>query len=112
MANSDLKIRNKRVCSFGYPALCRIGPTSLIADAVDDETSTVCILCSARDRRGVRAARAARHEAKILAGGQSLMPLLSLRLARPGVIVDINRLANLAFIRTRVDGGLTLGALT
>jgi aerobic carbon-monoxide dehydrogenase medium subunit len=51
-------------------------------------------------------------EAKILAGGQSLMPLLSLRLARPGVIVDINRLANLAFIRTRVDGGLTLGALT
>jgi carbon-monoxide dehydrogenase medium subunit len=51
-------------------------------------------------------------EAKILAGGQSLMPLLSLRLARPGVIVDINRLANLAFIRKRVDGGLTLGALT
>ena len=51
-------------------------------------------------------------EAKILAGGQSLMPLLSLRLARPGVIVDINRLANLAFIRKRFDGGLTLGALT
>src|SRR4029450_7185326 len=51
-------------------------------------------------------------EAKILAGGQSLMPLLSLRLTRPGVIVDINRLANLAFIRKPVDGGLTLGALT
>jgi carbon-monoxide dehydrogenase medium subunit len=51
-------------------------------------------------------------EAKILAGGQSLMPLLSLRLARPGVIVDINRLANLAFIRKRGDGGLFLGALT
>jgi aerobic carbon-monoxide dehydrogenase medium subunit len=51
-------------------------------------------------------------EAKILAGGQSLMPLLSLRLARPGVIIDINRLANLAFIRKRSDRGLTLGALT
>ena len=51
-------------------------------------------------------------EAKILAGGQSLMPLLSLRLARPGVIVDINRLANLAFIRKRGDGSLFLGALT
>jgi carbon-monoxide dehydrogenase medium subunit len=51
-------------------------------------------------------------EAKILAGGQSLMPLLSLRLARPAVIVDINRLAKLAFIRNRVDGGLALGALT
>jgi carbon-monoxide dehydrogenase medium subunit len=51
-------------------------------------------------------------EAKILAGGQSLMPLLSLRLARPGVIVDINRLAELAFIRKGVNGGLTIGALT
>jgi carbon-monoxide dehydrogenase medium subunit len=40
------------------------------------------------------------------------MPLLSLRLARPGVIVDINRLAELAFIRQRADGGLTVGALT
>lgn len=51
-------------------------------------------------------------EAKILAGGQSLMPLLSLRLARPGVIIDINRLASLAFIRQGADGGLALGALT
>jgi CO/xanthine dehydrogenase FAD-binding subunit len=34
-------------------------------------------------------------EAKLLAGGQSLVPLLNLRLARPGVIVDINRVAGL-----------------
>ncbi len=33
------------------------------------------------------------EEAKILAGGQSLMPLMSLRLARPGVIIDINRIS-------------------
>ena len=34
-------------------------------------------------------------EAKILAGGQSLMPLMNLRLARPKVIVDINRISGL-----------------
>ncbi|MBI3000725.1 MAG: xanthine dehydrogenase family protein subunit M [Deltaproteobacteria bacterium] len=52
------------------------------------------------------------EEAKILAGGQSLMPLLSLRLARPAVLIDINRLRDLAFIRSGPDGGLSIGALT
>lgn len=51
------------------------------------------------------------EEAKILAGGQSLMPLLSLRLARPAVIIDINRLRDLAFIRSEPDGTLRIGAL-
>lgn len=51
-------------------------------------------------------------EAKILAGGQSLMPLMSLRLARPAIVVDINRLTNLAFIRSGPDSGLIIGALT
>ena len=50
-------------------------------------------------------------EAKILAGGQSLMPLINLRLARPGVIIDINRLSNLDAISIAPDGGLTIGAL-
>lgn len=42
-------------------------------------------------------------EASILAGGQSLMPALNLRLARPQVLVDINRLAELAGIERRKD---------
>jgi carbon-monoxide dehydrogenase medium subunit len=50
-------------------------------------------------------------EAKILAGGQSLMPLMNLRLARPGVIIDINRLQNLDEISIAPDGRLTIGAL-
>jgi carbon-monoxide dehydrogenase medium subunit len=50
-------------------------------------------------------------EAKILAGGQSLMPLMNLRLARPKVIVDINRLSALDRIAPSLDGGLTIGAL-
>jgi carbon-monoxide dehydrogenase medium subunit len=51
-------------------------------------------------------------EAKILAGGQSLMPLMNLRLARPKVIVDINRLSGLDEIASTADGTLAIGALT
>ena len=51
-------------------------------------------------------------DAKVLAGGQSLMPLMAMRLARPSVIVDINRLSQLAQISPSPEGGLTIGALT
>ena len=50
-------------------------------------------------------------EAKVLAGGQSLMPLMNLRLARPKVIVDINRLSGLDGIASTAGGGLAIGAL-
>lgn len=50
-------------------------------------------------------------EAKVLAGGQSLVPMLNFRLVRPQVLVDVNRLAGLAYMREG-DGGLALGALT
>ncbi|MGH2454243.1 MAG: FAD binding domain-containing protein [bacterium] len=50
-------------------------------------------------------------EAKILAGGQSLVPLLNFRLARPGVIVDINGIRSLAYLRRR-DNTLAIGAMT
>jgi CO/xanthine dehydrogenase FAD-binding subunit len=50
-------------------------------------------------------------EAKVLAGGQSLVPLLNLRLARPGLLVDINRLNDLNVLQA-VDGGIEIGALT
>jgi CO/xanthine dehydrogenase FAD-binding subunit len=51
-------------------------------------------------------------EAKILAGGQSLIPLMNMRLARPGVIIDINRLSELTYISLGADGALAIGALT
>jgi len=50
------------------------------------------------------------EEAKILAGGQSLMPLLNFRLARPQHLVDINRIDGLDRIYER-DGGIAVGAL-
>ncbi|MEE9148815.1 MAG: xanthine dehydrogenase family protein subunit M [Candidatus Tectomicrobia bacterium] len=51
-------------------------------------------------------------DAKVLAGGQSLMPLMNMRLARPQVVIDINRLAALASISQTPAGGFILGALT
>jgi carbon-monoxide dehydrogenase medium subunit len=50
-------------------------------------------------------------EAKILAGGQSLVPLLAMRLARPAIIVDVNRIADLAFIAAG-RREITIGAMT
>ena len=49
-------------------------------------------------------------EAKVLAGGQSLIPLLNFRLARPERLVDVNRIDELAYIR-RQNGVLHIGAL-
>jgi CO/xanthine dehydrogenase FAD-binding subunit len=50
------------------------------------------------------------REVKVLAGGQSLVPLLNFRLARPEALVDINRLGELQYIREE-DGGLAIGAM-
>jgi CO/xanthine dehydrogenase FAD-binding subunit len=51
------------------------------------------------------------EEARALAGGQSLVPLLNFRLARPELLVDINGLTELAHLE-RSDGVLRIGALT
>lgn len=58
----------------------------------------------------VRALADAGGDAKILAGGQSLMPVLALRMARPRVLIDINRIPGLSSI-TPLDGGVRLGGL-
>jgi len=49
-------------------------------------------------------------DAKLLAGGQSLIPLMKFRLAQPSVLVDINRIPDLASIEER-NGDLHIGAL-
>jgi aerobic carbon-monoxide dehydrogenase medium subunit len=48
---------------------------------------------------------------KVLAGGQSLIPLMKLRFAAPELIVDINNVPGLAYHRTDPDGTLRIGAL-
>jgi aerobic carbon-monoxide dehydrogenase medium subunit len=49
-------------------------------------------------------------ETKVLAGGQSLVPLMSMRLASPDLLVDINRLSELSYIEV-ADGEVRVGAL-
>jgi carbon-monoxide dehydrogenase medium subunit len=51
------------------------------------------------------------EEAKILAGGQSLVPLLNFRLARPRYLIDLNGVVALAYV-TPKDGGISIGAMT
>ena len=50
-------------------------------------------------------------EASVLAGGQSLIPLMALRLARPAVLIDINGLTELSLVAVE-DGRVTIGAMT
>ena len=52
-----------------------------------------------------------REDAKVLAGGQSLIPLLRLRFARPSVLVDVGRLDDLRYVREDGDR-IAIGALT
>lgn len=74
------------------PAPFRYARPRSLADAVE-------LLASAGD------------EVKILAGGQSLVPMLNLRLARPSVLIDLNGVPGLDQITPGSDGGLAIGAL-
>ena len=49
-------------------------------------------------------------DGRILAGGQSLVPAMNFRLARPASLIDINRIAALDYVRDQ-DGALCIGAL-
>lgn len=57
------------------------------------------------------AALARDSEAKVLAGGQSLIAMMNVRAAKPECLVDINALSGLDYIKVK-DGGLAIGALT
>lgn len=50
-------------------------------------------------------------EAKLLAGGHSLIPLMKLRLSEPSVLIDLGKIEGMSYIR-EADGGLTIGAMT
>lgn len=52
------------------------------------------------------------YDAKVLAGGQSLVPVMNFRLAQPSVLVDLNNIPELFYIRPEEGGGLRMGAMT
>jgi CO/xanthine dehydrogenase FAD-binding subunit len=51
------------------------------------------------------------YDAKILSGGQSLIPMMNMRLARPEILIDINHIDELNYIRM-TDSGIQIGGLT
>jgi CO/xanthine dehydrogenase FAD-binding subunit len=52
------------------------------------------------------------YDAKVLAGGQSLIPTMNFRLAQPAVLVDLNRIPELFYIKSEDDAGVRVGAMT
>jgi len=80
------KVKNVKSASFDY-----FRPTSL--------SEALALLAKYKD------------DCKILAGGQSLVPAMNFRLARPAILIDINDLAELDYVRAG-DHGLHIGALT
>ncbi|MEA3336905.1 MAG: xanthine dehydrogenase family protein subunit M [Chloroflexota bacterium] len=52
------------------------------------------------------------YDAKLLAGGQSLVPTMNFRLSQPGVLIDLNNIPELAFMKSDSDGSLHIGAMT
>ncbi len=54
---------------------------------------------------------AADDAARVVAGGQTLVPLMAMRLPRPSLLIDIGRLAELAFVRKQ-NGSVAIGAVT
>jgi CO/xanthine dehydrogenase FAD-binding subunit len=52
------------------------------------------------------------YEAKALAGGQSLIPMMNFRIAQPAMLVDLNNVSELFYIRPNGNGGLLIGAMT
>jgi carbon-monoxide dehydrogenase medium subunit len=67
-------------------------------------------VCAASLDEAVRFLNERQEDAKVLAGGQSLIPLLKLRLAAPQVVLDIGRLKELKGLRER-DGRIEIGSL-
>ena len=51
-------------------------------------------------------------DAKVIAGGQSLMPMINFRVVKPALLVDIGRLLELDYLHATPDGGARIGALT
>lgn len=61
--------------------------------------------------QAIAALAAAAGDGKIIAGGQSLMPMMNFRLVSPALLIDINRIKELDFLEEQ-EGGLRIGALT
>ena len=62
-------------------------------------------------REAVAMLRGRAGDARLLAGGQSLIPMMRLRLVNPALVVDLSRVRDMAYVR-EYDGGLAIGSMT
>ena len=76
------------------------------------EAGSFCYVAAESLGQALTAKVAGGDEARFLAGGQSLVPAMNFRLARPAMLIDINPLSELDYVRAAGDGGLRIGALT
>ena len=109
--------RRARRRSTSTPAACTCstrGPARRCSrrEGAGHEARAVCLPSCGRPGRGLRRCWIGTATMRrLLAGGQSLVPMLNLRIARFGHLVDINPLGDLAFVRA-ADGAIEVGALT
>jgi aerobic carbon-monoxide dehydrogenase medium subunit len=82
-----------------HPERTPVKPAPFTYHRTHDVAETVALLAELGD------------EAKILAGGQSLVPMMNFRLARPSALIDVTRIPGLDYLRA-ADDGLHVGALT
>ena len=52
------------------------------------------------------------YDGKVLAGGQSLIPAMNFRMARPAALVDLNKIDELAYVKRADDGSILIGTMT
>lgn len=52
------------------------------------------------------------YAGKVLAGGQSLIPAMNFRMARPAALIDLNNISELNYVKTLKDGSLAIGTMT
>src|SRR5215831_16832905 len=89
-------------CGQAGPERSSVKPASFAYHRSHSVEETVALLAELGD------------EAKILAGGLSLVPMMNFRLARPSALVDVTRIPGLSYLRANGDGSgpLRIGALT
>lgn len=68
--------------------------------------------CADSIEEAVQTLAANADDAKLLAGGQSLIPMMNFRVVRPSLLIDIGKLIELDYVRPHAGGGLEIGALT
>ena len=91
--------------------MIEVGPRGQIGASRDVKPPQVRVPCAGGVDEALALLGRYGGEAKLLAGGQSLMPLLNFRLARPAALVDLNGIGSLAYIREE-DGAVAIGAMT